>query len=105
MDARWPEWVTPSGRPELVPHFPADSFTPSSSCPHRGPYPVGSVLCCMKCHKSGMDGADVMRIDPREEPKPEPKVPEPVQAEKPKSTKTSGKMRRRKAKRAMQGAA
>lgn len=43
------------GMPRVLPIFPVGPFTPGSRCPHRGPIPPGSSLCCMVCHASGMD--------------------------------------------------
>jgi hypothetical protein len=57
---------------ELVPFFPIGPFTPSSECPHRGPIAEGSLLCCMVCSASGMDGHRALRRDPATDPRPEP---------------------------------
>ncbi|WP_337174793.1 sigma factor-like helix-turn-helix DNA-binding protein [Paludisphaera sp.] len=64
---RTPWWM------ELVPLFPVTSFTPQSECPHRGPLPEGSLLCCMVCSASGIDGHPAMKRDPATDPRPEPK--------------------------------
>lgn len=70
---------TPEGD-ELVPFFPLDSFTPKSPCPHRGPIRKGSRLCCMICHRSGVDKQwrklwRSIVTDPKPEKKPA--APEP----------------------------
>lgn len=64
---RTPWWM------ELVPLFPVTSFTPQSECPHRGPLPEGSLLCCMVCSASGIDGHPAMKRDSATDPRPEPK--------------------------------
>ncbi len=61
--------------PKLVPLFPIGPYTPSSPCGHKRPIRVGSVLCCMVCHESGMDSHPALIRDPRTDPKPEPKTP------------------------------
>ncbi len=63
---RTPWWL------ELVPLFPIGAFTPASECPHRGPIRPGSLLCCMVCSQSGVDGPPAMDRDPATDPKPEP---------------------------------
>lgn len=60
--------------PRLVPLFPIGAYTPQSACAHRRPIERGSSLCCMVCHKSGMDRHPALRRDPRSEPAPEPKL-------------------------------
>lgn len=60
---------------ELVPLFPVGPFTPASECPHRGPIRKGSLLCCMVCSASGMDGHRALRRDPATDPRPEPPPP------------------------------
>jgi len=55
----------------LVPLFPVNGFTPESPCPHHGPLPEGSALCCMACHKSGMDDHPAIRRDRRFDPRPD----------------------------------
>jgi len=62
------------GDPPLVPLFPIDLLTPRSPCPHHGPIPNGTVLCCMVCHRSGVDTRPALKRDPRTDPKPEPKT-------------------------------
>ena len=65
--------------PRLVPLFPImpfRPFNPGPDCPHKGPIREGSILCCMVCHQSGMDGHRALQRDPRTDPKPEPKLPE-----------------------------
>lgn len=49
------------GRPILMPLFPVGPLTPQSPCPHYGPIPIGSVLCCMVCHQSGVDGYSAVK--------------------------------------------
>lgn len=67
----------PPGKPVswlfLVPLFPIGPFTPLSECPHNGPIREGSLLCCMVCSASGMDGHPELRRDPATDPRPEPK--------------------------------
>lgn len=45
----------PVNEPQLVPLFPIGHFVPASRCPHTGTIRRGSCLCCMVCHKSGLD--------------------------------------------------
>lgn len=59
---------------ELVPLFPVGPFTPTSPCPHHGPIREGSLLCCMVCSASGMDGHPALARDPASDPRPEPKA-------------------------------
>lgn len=82
IDPKQPEpidaMIAAEGRsqPVLMPLFPVGFFLPTSAdqvrafgrvlvpefasrgdvCPHHGPIPEGSTLCCMVCHQSGMDG-------------------------------------------------
>ncbi len=63
--------------PRLVPLFPIGPFTPTSTCGHTRPIEAGSSFCCMVCHGSGMDSHPAVQRDPRQEPLPEPKAPEP----------------------------
>ena len=64
--------------PVLVPLFPIPVFDPQSSCAHRGPIRRGSVLCCMVCHRSGIDGHSLLRPS-ADDPKPERrKAPRPA---------------------------
>jgi hypothetical protein len=49
--------------PKLMPIFPVESYMPRSRCPHYGPIPRGSVLCCMVCHQSGQDHHPAMQPD------------------------------------------
>jgi hypothetical protein len=53
--------------PRLEPLFPVGHYTPSSRCPHHGPIPRGSDLCCMICHQSGQDGHPALQWDPTPE--------------------------------------
>jgi len=62
--------------PRLIPLFPVGQYTPQSSCGHPQPFPSGSVLCCMVCHRSGMDEHPALQRDSNTEPAPEQK-PEP----------------------------
>lgn len=66
---RTPWWL------ELVPLFPVGSFTPNSPCPHHGPIREGSLLCCMVCSASGIDGHPALARDPATDPLPEAKSP------------------------------
>jgi hypothetical protein len=47
--------------PRLVPLFPIGPYTPHSACGHRGPIQSGSLLCCMVCHRSGVDDHPALR--------------------------------------------
>src|SRR5262245_16204645 len=56
----------PRGEPRpplLIPFFPVGPFTPHSECGHSLPMKDGSLLCCMVCHCSGMDGHPALRPD------------------------------------------
>ncbi len=53
--------------PLLVPLFPVNVFTPSSPCPHSGPW-RRSHLCCMKCHACYYDGRHPALEPPRSPP-------------------------------------
>jgi hypothetical protein len=61
--------------PRLVPLFPIGSYTPLSGCRHKQPIQTGSLLCCMVCHESGLDGHPALQRDPRTDPAPEPTPP------------------------------
>lgn len=61
----------PKHDPRVTPHFPCDSFTPFSKCPHKRKYKNGVRLACMVCNKSGVDHFRVLKRDPRTDPKPE----------------------------------
>jgi RNA polymerase sigma factor (sigma-70 family) len=63
--------------PGLVPLFPISAFTPRSTCPHQVPIAPGSALCCMVCHRSGMEGHPALQRDPRTDPAPEPRPAPP----------------------------
>src|SRR5262245_15209989 len=69
--------------PRLIPLFPVGPYTPQSACPHRVPIEPGSALCCMVCHRSGMDEHPTMQRDPSTDPSPEPK-PVPSSTKQPK---------------------
>ena len=76
----------PARDPRLVPLFPVVPFTPGSACSHHGPILWGSVLCCMVCHRSGLDGmAPGLQRSPATDPRPDPKPGE----------KTPGKLTRK----------
>jgi hypothetical protein len=78
--------------PRLIPFFPIGSFTPQSACGHNRPIVPGSVLCCMVCHRSGVDDHPAFKRDPLTEPAPEPK---PAPAPK-KTTRETRKQRRQR---------
>jgi len=78
--------------PQLVPLFPIGAFTPMSLCGHRQPIRIGSDLCCMVCHRSGMDGHPALQRDKATEPAREP-VPS---APKPKTSRETRKQRRQR---------
>jgi len=78
--------------PRLVPLFPIGAFTPTSLCAHRQPLRIGSELCCMVCHLSGMDKHPALQRDKAKEPAPEPVPSVP----KPKTARESRKQRRRR---------
>ncbi|MFI5387427.1 MAG: hypothetical protein ACHQ50_15065 [Fimbriimonadales bacterium] len=63
--------------PRLIPLFPIGSYTPASACPHRGPIAHGSHLCCMVCHRSGIDGQFGLQLEPQTDPEREPKRSRP----------------------------
>lgn len=70
--------------PKLQPTFGCRAWSGTSTCDHvhpHGPIPRGSVMCCMACHKSGVDHLKVLQITaadmPRPEPKPAPEEPKP----------------------------
>jgi hypothetical protein len=76
-----------TGRPDdthfrLIPLFPIVAFTPQSACPHHNPIEEDSRLCCMVCHKSGMDDHPGLLRDPETDPSPEP-TPRPAKAVRP----------------------
>lgn len=102
----WLGWVEPDLTPrDAVPLFPNTSFVPDSPCPHSRRLVPGSRFCCMVCHQSGLDALPVLQRDPRTDPRPEPKAPEPVAAKapaRPAKAKTSGKMARRRKARKLQ---
>jgi hypothetical protein len=75
--------------PRLVPFFPIAAFTPQSPCGHRRPIRVGSVFCCMVCHRSGLDDHPALVRTPLTDPAPEPKP-------KPKPSKTSRETRKQR---------
>ncbi len=64
--------------PRLTPHFPVGMFDPGSPCPHHSTYKVGSLLCCMVCHASGLDSRVAMQRSPLTDPKPEQVPEEPI---------------------------
>ncbi len=70
--SRWRSDVPPV--PRLIPLFPIGCLTPQSECPHREPIGEGSALCCMVCHRSGMDSHPGLRRDPQTDPAPELKA-------------------------------
>ena len=61
--------------PRLIPLFPVGPYTPQSSCGHGQPIRSGSVLCCMVCHRSGIDEHPSLQRDSSTDPAPEPVVP------------------------------
>jgi hypothetical protein len=65
--------------PRLVPLFPVGLYTPNSSCAHHRPIECGSLLCCMVCHRSGMDDHPALRRDSATDPAPELKPTPTVQ--------------------------
>jgi hypothetical protein len=78
--------------PRLVPFFPCGPYTPTTRCRHDiEPIRLGSCLCCLVCHRSGLDGHPALRRDPRSDPKPDRK---PKQARTPK--KETRRSRRKK---------
>ncbi len=60
--------------PRLIPLFPIGGYSPHSVCAHHRPIEIGSVLCCMVCHSSGMDGHPALCLDRTTLPAPEHKV-------------------------------
>jgi hypothetical protein len=69
--------------PPVKPLFPIPAFTPMSECPHRGPIRRGSVLCCMVCSQTGMEGHPALHKDPARMPRRE----RPPQRRAPKKTR------------------
>ena len=68
--------------PRLIPLFPIGAFTPQSTCRHHQPIEDGSLLCCMVCHRSGVDEHPGLSRSPLTDPAPEPKpAPAPVTVE------------------------
>ena len=59
--------------PQLVPLFPITVYDAQSTCPHHGPIRRGSLLCCMVCHRSGMDHHAAFQRDRATDPKPDKK--------------------------------
>jgi hypothetical protein len=76
--------------PRLIPMFPLGPYTPQSTCGHRRMLRLGSLFCCMVCHRSGIDGHPALLRDPRTDPSPEPK-PAPAP---PKPARETRKVRR-----------
>jgi len=77
--------------PRLIPLFPIGPYTPQSFCAHRQPIRLGSNLCCMVCHRSGMDHHPALQRDKATEP-----APEPVPAAPKKGGSETRKQRRRR---------
>lgn len=83
--------------PRLVPLFPIGPYTPQSLCPHRMPIEQGSALCCMVCHRSGMDEHPAMQRDPGTDPSPEPRpIPTSAQQREVGARRETRKERRRR---------
>ena len=61
----------PRRPPTLVPLFPVVPYSPQAACAHHGAIPDGSALCCMVCHRSGVDGHPALQRDHRTDPAPE----------------------------------
>ena len=102
--SRWGSDVIPV--PRLIPLFPIGSYTPQSECPHRGPIEEGSALCCMVCHRSGMDSHPGLRRDPQTDPAPELKAgPAPDLGPQPKDGKRLETRKQRRRRRFAQDAA
>jgi hypothetical protein len=59
--------------PRLIPLFPIAPYTPQSACAHHRPIQNGSLLCCMVCHRSGVDDHPALLRSPLTDPAPERK--------------------------------
>jgi hypothetical protein len=79
--------------PLLTPLFPIPAYTPHSGCAHHGPIKQGSVICCMVCHQSGVDGHPGLQRDPATDPKPEP---DPSSTAPPTTKKTARETRKQR---------
>jgi hypothetical protein len=79
--------------PRLTPLFPIAAYVPTSGCAHKGPMPRGTLLCCMICHRSGVDGHPALQRDRATDPKPEAKAP-PLSSEPAKPMKETRKQKR-----------
>ena len=89
----------PTHPPRLSPLFPVGPYTPTSPCGHDRPIRIGSSLCCMVCHVSGLDGHPAFARDPKTDPAPEPPLPETPLAAKPaKETRKQKRKRLQEAK-------
>jgi hypothetical protein len=82
--------------PRLVPLFPIGALTPQSACPHRGPIPVGSVICCMVCYQSGVDDHPALKRDPRTDPRPDSRPADSVNQTKIRETRKQRRQRQRR---------
>jgi hypothetical protein len=83
----------------LFPLFPVAAYTPQSACPHPDSFELGSRLCCMVCHTSGMDDHPGFRRDPETDPAPEPRskpVADAAAPSKVRKSKETRKQRRRR---------
>jgi hypothetical protein len=90
-------WASADGgkvwSPLLIPIFPLGSYTPQSTCAHRGAIRSGSHFCCMVCHRSGIDEHPALHRDPSTDPSPEPK-PAPAPAKTGRETRKQSRARR-----------
>lgn len=88
--------------PRLEPLFPVGPYTPTTPCGHNRPIQVGSALCCMVCHASGLDGHPAFVRDPKTDPAPEPKpADEQTARKKPRETRKQKRQRLQEAKAAL----
>jgi hypothetical protein len=80
--------------PPLIPLFPIASYTPQSACAHHQPIQNGSLLCCMVCHRSGVDDHPSLLRSPLTDPAPEPKAaPEPISRKRKRETRKERRQR------------
>ena len=89
------EAPAPQRPPLLIPLFPVVTFTRSSSCPHKWKIRIGSIFCCMVCHKSGQDHHPLLQRDKLKDPKPPAREPEPSTTQKPAPVETRRERRAR----------
>jgi hypothetical protein len=60
--------------PRLTPLFGCRPWTPQSECPHRGLIGDGDRVCCMVCHRTGIEKHPALCRNPRTDPPREPRA-------------------------------